>query len=93
MNLTEEKCYYIHLIINSTNFLLVPRGSEGPLVEMGVNIAVIATEGRVQDLVRDVKGVHERDSLLPDLGQQGVEETTSHGDVVGCHVAVLYGMR
>ena len=83
MNLTEEKCYYINPIINYTNFLLVPRGSEGPLVEMGVNIAVIATKGRVQDLVRDVKGVHERDSLLPDLGQQGVEETACHGDVGG----------
>ena len=52
------------------HLLLIARRSLGPLIQMSVHIAVIATESRVEDLIRDIKGINERDSLSPDVCQQ-----------------------
>ena len=53
-------------VLLHSDLFLISRCLECPFVEVSVHIAVIATKNRVENLVRYVEGINERDCLFPD---------------------------
>ena len=72
---------------------LVPGGLERPLVEVCVDIPVVASQSRVEHLIGVVKGVHQRDGLAPHHGQEGVEVLSGQTQLPCGQVAILDGGR
>ncbi len=62
----------------------------GPLIEMGIDVSVIATKSRVEDLVRVAERIHQRHRLSPHHTQEAVQLFLSQRDLPRGHVAVLY---
>ena len=67
-------CMYVYLCAYAALYLLlVPGCPQCPLIEVFIDVTVIATKGGVQDLIGNVKGVNEGYSLMSHGLQERVQ--------------------
>ena len=80
-------------ITNSTeinhHLLLVPRGLLCPLVKVGIDVSVIASQSRVKDLIREGKRIHKRNCLFPYCTKENIELISCQSNLITGHILIL----